>query len=160
MTEVRDQLRSARHAYRSARYPGDVAVELLSRQSAAPWRWLLASGVGASIAATLLLSFVLTRPTQPTEPSVDRTLAKWSPFMPQRVPLPRFEAPALPVKPPALHLPEVPRGVEAYQDLAMQYRELQLDQTLRKTTVPTIPVDLPTRSVEWLHKVWSGDKSA
>ena len=159
MTEVRDQLRSTRHAYRGVRYPGDLAAELLPHR-AARWHWFLASGVGASIAATLLLSLFLARPTQPTQPRAERTLAKWSPFMPHRVPLPQFEAPGLPVKPPELRLPEVPHGLEAYQDLAMQYRELQLQETLRRTTVPTIPVDLPTRGVEWLHKVWSGDKSA
>ena len=159
MTEVRNQLRSARHAYRGVRYPGDLAAELLPQPSA-HWRWLLASGVGASIAATLLLSLILARPAQPTQPRVERTFANWSPFMPRRVPLPQFDPPGLPVRPPELRLPEVPHGLEAYQDLAMQYRELQLQETFRRTTVPTIPADLPTRGVEWLHKVWSGDKSA
>jgi hypothetical protein len=158
MTEVKEQLRSARHAYRGACYPGDLANELLP-QPVQRWGWFIGSGVGASIAAAVLLSLLLNRGPevqQPVRPA-DRTLANW--FTPRRVPLPHFEAPALPVRPPELRLPEVPRGVEAYQDLAMQYRELQLQETLRRTTVPTIPVDLPSRGVEWLHKVWSGDKS-
>jgi hypothetical protein len=170
MTEVRTQLRSARQAYRRARYPGDLAAELLPRPARlatffASRRWVFASGVGAGVAAALLLSLLLTRssPIDYSEPArtPSQGIANWLPLGPEKVPLPRFEAPSLPVRPPQLHFPlQVPPGVEAYQDLAMQYRELQLQEHLRKTTVPTIPVDLPTRGVEWLHKVWSGDKSA
>ena len=169
MTEVRTQLRSARQAYRRAGYPGDLADELLARPS---WfarvytsrQWVFASGVSAGIAAAVLLSLVLTH-TSEIDTNRARTpshgIANWLPLGPGKVPLPQFEAPSLPVRPPQLHFPlEVPPGVEAYQDLAMQYRELQLPEHLRKTTVPTIPVDLPTRGVEWLHKVWTGDKSA
>ena len=36
----------------------------------------------------------------------------------------------------------VPPGVERYQDLAMHYRALQVPESLRHTTVPTIPADL------------------
>jgi hypothetical protein len=169
MTDVRAQLRSAQQAYRRAHYPGDLARELLPQPSRltsifTARRWIFTSGVGAGIAAALLLSLLLTRSI--VEPSNRagtplQGVASWLPLGPGQVPLPRFEAPSLPVRPPQLHFPlEVPPGVEAYQDLAMQYRELQLQEHLRKTTVPTIPVDLPTRGVEWLHKVWTGDKSA
>lgn len=166
MTEISDQLRSARQVYRCARYPGDLANDLLPPRSVPrPMRWALVSGVGAGIAAAVLLSLFLTRMADVPQPDpVRHSDGGWAdvlPIAPGRVPLPRFEAPALPVRPPEIRLPvDVPRGVEAYQDLAMQYRQLQLDEQLRRTTVPSIPVDLPTRGVEWLQKVWQGDKSA
>jgi hypothetical protein len=42
----------------------------------------------------------------------------------------------------------------------MQYRHLGLPDSVSPPAIPTIPTDLPTRGVEWLHKVWSGEKSA
>jgi hypothetical protein len=171
MTQVRSQLRSARLAFRSARYPGDLAAELLPRPSALSRvftnrRWMLFGGVGASAAAAaLLLSLLLTRAAQvtPTLPAgPDRgALVDWLPIAPEKMPLPHFQAPRLPLSAPDLRLHlQVPPGVEAYQDLAMQYRELQLPDAIRHPTVPAIPADLPTRGVEWLQKVWTGDKSA
>ena len=175
MTSIRSQLRSARHAYAAARYPGDLAAELLARPSAAAApsarRWMITGTLGASAAAAaaLLLSLLLSRagtnsaPYDP--PPADRAVADWLPFGPGRVPLPQFQPPALPLAPRELRelrLPmAVPPGVEKYQDLAMQYRQLQVPESLRHTTVPTIPADLPSRGVEWLQKVWTGDdKSA
>lgn len=171
MTEVREHIRSATQAYRAARYPGDLAAELLPRPSSMTRLFtgrngILVSGIGASaVAAVVLVSLFLTRGAnlQPVERArtAERGLAGWLPISPDKVPLPRFEAPSLPVRPPELRLPlHMAPGVEAYQDLAMQYRELQLNEHLRRTTVPTIPVDLPTRGVEWIQKVWTGDKSA
>lgn len=166
MHEVSEQLRSAQRAYRSVRYPSDLSDELLPRRLIpARFRWVVASGVGAGIAAAVVLSLLLSRGTdlpmaEPPGPA-GGALVDSLPIGPGRVPLPRFGTPALPVRPPELRLPlDVPRRVEAYQDLAMQYRELRLDEQFRHTTVPTIPTDLPTRGVEWLQKVWTGDKSA
>ena len=172
MTRVRPQLRSGQTAYRGARYPGDLARELLPAPSflaraLAGRRWVLASGVGATAAAAaLLLSLLLNRaadvPTPWHPQPVDRAgLVDWLPIAPDKMPLPHFQGPLLPVSPPDLHLPlQLPPGVEAYQDLAMQYRALELPESLRHPTLPTIPTDLPTRGVEWIQKVWSGDKSA
>ena len=174
MTHIRDQIRLARDAFRSSRYPGDLAAEVLPRPSWVDrwnggYRWAAYGGASAA-AAAVILTLLLSRPSTPV-PSparpIDRgSMARWLPIGPDRVPLPRFQPPALPVRVAALRLPlQVPPGVENYQDLAMQYRELQvpaesLPDTLRHPTVPTIPADLPTRSVEWLHKVWTGEKSA
>jgi len=175
MTHLRDQIRLARDAFRSSRYPGYLAAELLPRPSllerlGADYRWSIYGGASA-VAAAILLALLLSRASTLPEPAPVRPaerggLARWLPIAPEQVPLPRFQPPALPVKAMALRLPiQIPPGVEKYQDLAMQYRELQvpaesLPDTLRHPTVPTIPADLPTRSVEWLHKVWAGDKSA
>jgi hypothetical protein len=175
MSSIRHQVRLARDAFRSSRYPGDLAAEVLPRPS---WvdrfngnhRWALC-GAASAVAAGVVLALVLSRASTLPEPSPigpsERTgLARWLPIGPEQVPLPQFRPPALPVKAAGLRLPlQIPPGVEKYQDLAMQYRELQvpaesLPETLRHPTVPTIPADLPTRSVEWLHKVWVGEKSA
>jgi hypothetical protein len=175
MTHIRDQIRLARDAFRSSRYPGDLAAEVLPRPSwfdrwNGGYRWATYGSVSAA-AAAVILTLLLSRAATPPAPSPARMaerggMARWLPIGPDQVPLPRFQPPALPVRVAALRLPlQVPPGVENYQDLAMQYRELQvpaesLPDTLRHPTVPTIPADLPTRSVEWLHKVWTGEKSA
>jgi hypothetical protein len=174
MTRIRTQLRSTRIAYRTARYPGDLSAELLPRPSAfaralAGRRFLLAGGVGATAAAAaLILSLLLSRAStvpQPwSNPQVERAgLADWFPIAPDKMPLPHFQPPSLPLRAPELRL-DLPAGVERYQDMAMQYRGqyrgIQVPDSLRHTTVPTIPTDLPTRGVEWFQKVWTGEKSA
>jgi hypothetical protein len=170
MTRVRTQLRSALNAYRLARYPGDLSRELVPRPSAFAraldsHRFLLLGGVGASAAAAaVILSLLLSRASVVPQPwankPVDRgRLADWLPIAPDRMPLPHFQAPSLPLSPPKLNL-DIPAGVERYQDLAMQYRGLQVPESLRRPTVPSLPTDLPTRGVEWFHKVWIGEKSA
>ena len=170
MTRIRSQLRSARQAYAAARYPGDLAAELLPRRAlagapAGRRRAFLAT-VGAGAAAALLLA-LLFRPEppgqRPAPPAPGGALVDRLPVAPGGVPLPRFQPPALPLSPPELRLPTaIPPGVETYQDLAMRYRQLQVPESLRHTTVPSIPADLPSRGVDWLHKVWTGegDKSA
>src|SRR3954447_13549503 len=170
MTRLRTQIRSGTHAYRSAGYPGDLAAELLPQPSrpartVAARRWVLFGGVGSSaIAAGIMVAVFLSRAPEPTKPTgIQPTpirFANWFPLAPDHLPLPHFEPPGLPVKAPELRLPQVPPTMEAYQALAIQYRELQLNERLRHSTVPTIPADLPTRSIEWVQKVWSGDKSA
>jgi hypothetical protein len=173
MSSIRHQVRLARDAFRSSHYPGDLAAEVLPRPSwvdrfNSGYRWAL-YGAASAMAAAVVMALMLSRTSTLPEPSPMRAdqrdgLARWLPLAPEQVPLPQFRPPALPVKATALRL-QIPSGVEKYQDLAMQYRELQapaesLPSTLRHPTVPTIPTDLPTRSVEWLHKVWSGEKSA
>jgi hypothetical protein len=169
MNSVRPQIRSAMLAYRTARYPGDLSKDLLPQPSAfarafAGRRWVLAGGVGASAAAAaVLLTLLLTRASeiapQFPAPANDRTgLVDWLPIAPEKMPLPHFE---LPVSPPELRVPfQLPPGVESYQDMAMQYRHLGFPETVAPPVIPAIPTDLPTRGVEWLHKVWSGEKSA
>lgn len=170
MTEVRGQLRSARHAYRTMRYPGDLARELLPRSLAARTlagrRWMIAGGA-CSAAAAVLLSLFLSRASTFPQPGSGRppenALVDLRPIAPGHMPLPRFETPVLPLLPQDLRF-QLPPGVEHYPHLAMQYRALgipnALPEGLRRPTVPTIPADLPSRGVEWIQKVWSGEKSA
>ncbi len=64
MSELREQLRSARNVYKSVRYPGHLAVDLLGRprRQIPPILLILGTvGAGAIAAATLLLCVV--RPT-------------------------------------------------------------------------------------------------
>ena len=172
MSSLRTQIRSAKQAYRTARYPGDLSRELLPAPSVlaravAGRRWVLFGGVGASAAAAaVLLAMLLTRASdvapQLPLPHADRGgLVDWLPIAPEKMPLPHFEGPLLPVSPPQFRMPlQLPAGIENYQDLAMQYRNLGLPESVNPPSVPTIPTDLPTRGLEWLHKVWTGDKSA
>ena len=167
MTPTRHPIRFARDAYRSARYPGDLAAELIASRDGGPSkRWMLPGGVSAA-AAVLLLALFLSRTPDGRGPGTDSVpsgaVASWQPFGMGHVPLPRFQPPELPVSGAGLRL-EIPARVVMYQDLAMQYRELpvpgSIPESLRHTTVPTIPEDLPSRGLDWLHKVWTGDKSA
>ena len=172
MTRARIQLRSARIAYRTARYPGDLAAELLPVPSAlaralTDRRWILFGGVGASAAAAaVMLSILLPRATDlprsfPAPAAQRGGLVDWFPIAPGKMPLPHFQAPGLPLSPPELRLDlQIPANMERYQDLAMQYRQIQVPESIRHSTVPSIPTDLPTRGVEWFQKVWTGEKSA
>lgn len=166
MTELQDQLRSARNAYRSTRYPGDLAGELLPRQSLATRafggrRWMIAGACSA--AAAVLLTLLLIRPSTVSQPGSGQppagALTDVRPIARDRMSLPRFETPVLPLLPQELRF-QLPPGVENYPHYAMQYRELGIPERLRRQTVPTIPANLPTRGVEWLQRVWVGEKSA
>jgi hypothetical protein len=76
MTELREQLLTARDEYRSVRYPGDLAGEVLApaaRRSATPPPWgmrtFLLRLTGVAIAAVAVVALVLVRPPeQPTTP--------------------------------------------------------------------------------------------
>ena len=158
MSSLRSQLRFAQQAYRSARYPGDLTAELLPRDvSYRRARWMIgavgATAAAAAIVVTMLVSRVsnLPRPSHPDD--AQRTLVDWFPSRPEGLPLPRFHSPSL-----RLDVPPVVPGVERYRDLAMEYRKLQeLAPDLHmKVTVPTLS-DLPSRSVEWIERVWEDD---
>jgi hypothetical protein len=164
MTTLRPQLRFARQAYRSARYPGDLASELLPKpgllQSVQRRRRMLLGTAGASaVAAAVMISVLISRVSDLSQPiphgETPRALVEWFPNGPDGIPLPTFRAPALPR---ALHLdvPEVKPAVDRYEDLAVQYRklrELTPDLQHMDVKVPKLS-DLPTRSVEWLGRVW------
>lgn len=157
MPVVRSQLRSARQAYWSTRYPGDLVDELLpapALRTAPSRRWLLLGGAGASAAAavvilSLLMSRVsgLPRPWQ-GDPS-QRALVDWLPTAPESFPLPKFQAPAL----PDMNL-QVP-GVQRYRGLALPYPNLKLQAPNLEPLfdLPPLP-ELPGRGVEWLRKAW------
>ena len=167
MTRLRSQLQSARQAFRAARYPGDLAAELLptpglARSLAASLerrRWVLLGGVGASAAAAaVMLAMLVSRVSdlpRPWPQDVSQpALVDWLPAAPEGLPLPKFETPGLA---PSLRfdVPEVVPAVERYQDFAMQYRRLQeLAPDVRlKVKVPTLS-DLPERGAEWIHRMW------
>ena len=170
MAVVRSQLRSAQQAFRSARYPGDLAAELLPapgvvRTMAAALhrrQWLVLGGVGASaVAAAVMLSLLLSRVNElprpwPSDGAQRGALVDWLPVAPEGLPLPKFTTPSL-----RLDVPEVVPAVERYQDLAVQYRKLQelaphMDLRLK---VPTL-TDLPERGAEWIHRVWESGEPA
>jgi hypothetical protein len=161
MTSLRTQLRSAREAYRSARYPGDLAAQILPKRSnvARPpaRRLLLAGGVATSAAAAaVLLSLLMSRATDlpgpiRSDPS-QRALVDWLPIRPEDMPLPRFQPPALP------GLPSQVPGLEQYRDLARVYPTITAPLPDLDFTVPTLS-DLPERGAHWVHKVWTGEKS-
>jgi len=165
MSSIRTQLRSALQAYRSARYPGDLAAELLPRPgvlrslsaSLQRARWMIgaagATAAAAVIALTTLVSRVSNLPRPVHSGEAQRELANWLPTRPEGLPLPRFHSPTL-----RLDVPPVVPSAQRYRDLAMEYRKLQeLAPDLHlKVTVPTLS-DLPSRSVEWIERVWEDD---
>lgn len=125
MSDMDPRLRPARDAYRSTRYPGDLAADLqalrpassLKRQS--PRRrlrvWLTAA---AAVAAALLLWAAIMGPARreaaPSHPSptmaVSLPAALPTPAMPAG--LPAFTSLPGPVSPPGLSLPRVSFTVE------------------------------------------------
>ena len=153
MSTLRSQLRFARRAYESARYPGDLADELLPRPNVRRQRrWMLLGTAGTSaVAAAVMLSVLLSRVSDVSQPmsrdEMPRVSVDWFPNRPEALPLPRFHAPGIPR---SLHLdvPEVQPAVDRYQDLAVQYRKLrELTPDLpRDVKLPTLSV-LPTRTV-------------
>lgn len=159
MTRLRSQLRSARQAYRSARYPGDLSAELLGKPDrvagAGPSRrWLLLTGVATSAAAaavmlSLLMSRVwdLPRPW-PSDPS-QRALVDWLPIAPEKFPVPKFNGPG----------PSRPDG--RGRDLATPYPSLKLPvpNIDLHFELPAFP-ELPGRGVEWLRQAWGSIESA
>src|SRR5437764_6983756 len=117
MTPTRHSIRFARDAYRSARYPGDLAAELIASHGAVPSkRWMLPGGVSAA-AAVLLLALFLSRTPDGRGPDPVRSgaVASWQPFGMGHMALPRFRPPELPVSGAGLRL-EIPARVVMYQD--------------------------------------------
>ena len=165
MTPLRNQLRSARQAYRSARYPGDLCAELLPGRAStlgltSPRRWLLFGGLATTAAAAaVVLSLLVSRVSDlprpwPVDPS-QRALVDWLPIAPESLPVPRFVAPTVPDR--GLEAP----GANTYRDLALHYPILKpalpiLDLNL---DLPHLP-DLPARGFEWLRSVWRSAESA
>src|SRR4051812_43316872 len=132
MTRLRSQLRSARQAYRGAHYPGDLCAELLPKPGRSstdprPRRWLLLTGVASTAAAAaVMLAIMMSRVSEfphpwQSDPS-QRALVDWLPIAPEKLPVPRFQPPAL----PDLRL-QVPTGIgiERYRDLALPYPTLK-----------------------------------
>jgi hypothetical protein len=157
MTRLRSQLRSARQAYRCARYPGDLSVELLGKPDrtagAGPSRrWLLLTGVATSAAAAaVMLSLLMSRAADLPRPwhsdPSQRALVDWLPITPEKFPVPKFQGPTMPDA--------------GSHDLALPYPNL-------KPAVPNIDLnfelppfpELPARGVEWLRKAWHSIESA
>jgi len=157
MTRLRSQLRSARQAYRGARYPGDLAAEVLGAPGRAHGagpsrRWLLLTGVaGSAAAAAVMLLLLMSRAADLPRPwqtdSSRGALVDWLPIAPEKFPVPKFHGPSLPDT--------------GDRDLALPYPNL-------KAPVPNIDLnfelppfpDLPARGVEWLRKAWHSIESA
>ena len=162
MSPLRSQLRFARQAYRSARYPGDLAAELLrkpARASGTPSRrWLLFGGVATTAAAAAaMLSLLLSRVSDLPRPwhgdPSQRALVDWLPIAPESFPIPKFQAPGM----SELQIP----AVERYRGLALPYPKMmpQVPNLDLKLDLPPLP-DLPGRSVEWFLRAWKSIDSA
>lgn len=65
MSELRNQLEQTRRAYVAARYPGDLADDVLMRHEHSTLRWLAASAASSAVAAALVLAWMLFRGTPP-----------------------------------------------------------------------------------------------
>ena len=87
MTELREQLLSARDEYRAVRYPGDLASEVLppaakGSEPVAPWgvRTFLVRVGGVALAAAAVVALVLVRPPeQQTSPALRETHSGFAP---------------------------------------------------------------------------------
>ena len=81
MSDLRKQLQKAREQYRSQRYPGDLAAELLERPARRSLVFkLFVGGVGVSgIAAAIALWMMVTSPTSPTRTQPGGRVAVVSP---------------------------------------------------------------------------------
>jgi len=85
MSDLRKQLDAAKNEYRSARYPGDLASELLAKPTApaapahSPMRLFI--GVSATLAAAAAIGFLLLRPhsTMPVAPGNKPTIVAVAP---------------------------------------------------------------------------------
>ena len=157
MTPLRSQLRSARQAYRGARYPGALSTELLGKPvRAAPAgtsrRWLLLTGMaGTAAAAAVMLSLLMSRAAglpRPWQTDSSRgALVDWLPIAPEKFPVPKFQGPMLPGAPG--------------HDLALPYPNLEspVPNIDLNFELPPFP-ELPARGVEWLRKAWHSIESA
>lgn len=165
MSVLRSHLDSAKRAYRAAHYDGDLAEELLpSRPSVAEqfndrrrlmWGGLAGAAAAAALAISLALPHLITsrepsRPQSSTGGAVSFSLL----VSPRDMPLPHIESP-LPLPPRGLRAPDLQPAVWRYQDMAAQYRQFKLPDSLKSATVPTIPTDLPSRGLEWFQRVWN-----
>jgi hypothetical protein len=68
MTELRQQLESLRTEHRSARYPGDLAADVLGRGAGLRQRWLWGSALAGALAAAAAVGIVSMRHPAATIP--------------------------------------------------------------------------------------------
>jgi hypothetical protein len=171
MTALRSQIHSAARAYRAARYPGDLAADVLPRAnkstSGVTYRSTF-SRIGAAItalAAVVLLAVFLRPAPSPSTPAVTSAgggnlVAVALPLdPPTTVPVPTIHVPSFPQRVPD----PLPRDIDVhgyrmrYDDLAQQVPKIT--PSIRHLTVPKLS-DLPDKGLDWLQKVWTADESA
>lgn len=131
MTQLRDPLRLARSSYASARYPGDLAAELLPpRTLGGPRRWAFPMVAGGSLAAAvaLVVTYLATEPASRPAPRPSVAIDRGMPGVvsptpvayqwPARMPLTLPAAPLMPATPPVLvSLDGLPDLQQSYEDL-------------------------------------------
>ena len=91
MSELRNELLRARQTYEAARYPGDLASEMLPARRMHLGRWAFAA---SAVAAVIVVSFIVLRDA----PEPANVAAIQSPAAPQPVMI-SLEMPAMPAMP-------------------------------------------------------------
>jgi hypothetical protein len=104
MSELREQFERGKEIHRAARYPGDLAADVLPALAVRPWRsrilWI-GGGVASAIAAAVALMIMLHRPHTTTTPAAGVFVRHTPPAMP--------EMPGdLPIVPPYQSLTSIP----------------------------------------------------
>ncbi len=112
MNDLREQLRSLRADHRAARYPGDLAAEILppARKAGRPWFFPAVAGAAAAAAAAVVVIAHRFAGPEPVEPAVvlvapPATADHGRPAprayrLPDRMPLSLPAAPLVAVTPP------------------------------------------------------------
>jgi hypothetical protein len=147
MTELRQQLESLRTEHRSARYPGDLAADVLGRGRPLRQRWLWRSAFAGALAAAAAIGLVLMRhpaATTPPPPSIvsgHGPLASMRPIplgpVPVGVPIDRLPSGTLSLEFPAR--PTTPGGLTLGPAFASPAPVVPSYTQLRMPAMPTSP---------------------
>jgi hypothetical protein len=104
MSELREQFERGKEIHHAARYPGDLAADVLPALRVHPLRrriFWIGGGVGSAIAAAIALMILLHRPHTATTPPASVFVRHTPPAMP--------EMPSdLPIVPPYQSLTSIP----------------------------------------------------
>src|SRR5437762_9911056 len=87
MSELREQFERAKEMHQAARYPGDLAMDVLpALRLRPPWRsrilWI-GGGVASAVAAAIALMILLHRPLPTTTPAASVFVRHTPPAMPE-----------------------------------------------------------------------------
>jgi hypothetical protein len=114
MSDLRNQLRDAKDAYQSIRYPGDLVSDLKqSHPRPHLMRWILPAGAAAAAVVALVIWLRLTAPVQNPGPTPGQiAVVEFEAIAPEHVAMPADFAPAVPSAtfsaPSTLSVPSMP----------------------------------------------------